>query len=125
MTRILLAESAPGIGVVILALPQRLIRHRALRRGALGAVARLSDAVELLHAVGAAARGRPRIGASLSGDPIDVWMARGRRADVDSYDTLTSRKREILQRVERATAARPSPGAWSSARAPSRLTGPT
>jgi DNA-binding NarL/FixJ family response regulator len=71
----------------------------ALRSGALGYVAKQSDVADLLRAVRSVARGRRYLGAPLSDDPIEVWMARARSTAADPYDTLTGREREILQLV--------------------------
>ncbi len=93
-------EQAPGTGVVILSrYPNEWYVTEALRRGALGYVVKQSDVADLLRAVRAVARGRRYLGALLSDDPIEVWMARAKRAAGDPYDTLTSREREILQLV--------------------------
>jgi two-component system response regulator NreC len=93
-------EQAPGTGVVILS---RYLNDwyvlEALRRGALGFVVKQSDVADLLRAVRTVARGRRYLGAPLSDEPIEVWLARAKRAAVDPYDTLTSREREILQLV--------------------------
>jgi DNA-binding NarL/FixJ family response regulator len=91
-------EQTPGTGVVILSrYASEWYVTEALRNGALGYVARQSDVADLLRAVRAVARGRRYLGAPLSDDPIDVWMARAARAAADPYDTLTGREREILQ----------------------------
>jgi len=93
-------EQAPGTGVVILSrYTNEWYVTEALRRGALGYVVKQSDAADLLRAVRLVARGRHYLGAPLSNEPIDVWIARAARADADPYDTLTTREREILQLV--------------------------
>jgi DNA-binding NarL/FixJ family response regulator len=93
-------EQAPGTGVVVLSrYPNEWYVTEALRRGALGYVVKQSDAAELLRAVRVVARGGHYLGAPLSDEPIDVWMARAARAATDPYDTLTAREREILQLV--------------------------
>jgi two-component system response regulator NreC len=93
-------EQAPGTGVVILSRdPNEWYVMEALRSGALGYVAKQSDVADLLQAVRMVARGRRYLGAPLSDDPIELWLARASRAAADPYDTLTSREREILQLV--------------------------
>lgn len=93
-------EQAPGTAVVILSgYPSEWYVIEALRRGALGYVVKQSDAAELLRAVRQAARGRPYVGAPLSDDSIEVWLARAARASRDPYETLTGREREIMQLV--------------------------
>jgi DNA-binding NarL/FixJ family response regulator len=93
-------EQAPATGVVILSrYPNEWYVTEALRNGALGYVAKHSDAAHLLRAVRAAARGRRYLGAPLSHDGIDVWLTRAGRRAADPYDTLTGREREILQLV--------------------------
>jgi DNA-binding NarL/FixJ family response regulator len=93
-------EQAPGTGVVVLSrdLNEWLVTE-ALRRGALGYVGKQSDMAELLRAVRQVARGRRYLGAPLSEDSIEVWLARAAAAATDPYETLTSREREILQLV--------------------------
>jgi DNA-binding NarL/FixJ family response regulator len=93
-------EQAPATGVVILSrYPNEWYVTEALRRGALGYVVKQSDVADLLRAVRTVARGRRYLGAPLSDDSIDVWMARANRATADPYDTLTGREHEILQLV--------------------------
>jgi two-component system response regulator NreC len=93
-------EQTPGTSVVVLSrYPNEWYVTEALRRGALGYVVKQSDAAELLRAVRQAARGRFYVGAPLSADSLDVWLARAKRAPRDPYETLTSREREILQLV--------------------------
>ena len=93
-------KQTPGTGVVILSrYATEWYVTQALRSGAFGYVARQSDAADLLHAVRAVARGRRYLGAPLSDDSIEVWMARAGRTAADPYDTLTGREREILQLV--------------------------
>lgn len=119
-------EQAPGTGVVILS---RYFNEwyvtEALSHGALRFVVKQSDVADLLRAVRTVARGRRYLGAPLSGEPLEVWLARANRAAVDPYDTLTSREREILRLVAEGRAAPPSLAGWPSARAPPRRTGPT
>jgi DNA-binding NarL/FixJ family response regulator len=93
-------EQAPGTGVVVLSrYPHDWYVTEALRRGALGYVVKQSDAAELLRAVRSVARGRAYLGAPLSDDSIDEWMARAAHATRDPYETLTGREREIVQLV--------------------------
>jgi DNA-binding NarL/FixJ family response regulator len=90
----------PGIGVVVLARDvSDWTVTEALRHGALGFVTKRADVAELLRAVRAAARGRRYLGAPLSAESIDTWLARAARTTRDPYDTLTSREHEILQLV--------------------------
>jgi DNA-binding NarL/FixJ family response regulator len=91
---------APATGVVILARDSSdWAVTEALRHGALGFVSTRADVADLLRAVRAAARGRRYLGAPLSAESIDTWLARAARATRDPYHTLTSREREILQLV--------------------------
>jgi len=93
-------EQAPGTGVVILSrYANEWYVTQALRSGAAGYVARQSDVADLVRAVRAVARGRRYLGAPLSDDSIEVWLARAGRPAADPYNTLTSREREILQLV--------------------------
>jgi DNA-binding NarL/FixJ family response regulator len=93
-------ERSPGTGVVILSrYPNDWYVTEALRRGAFGYVVKQADAAELLRAVRSVARGRRYLGAPLSDDSIDVWLARAAHATSDPYETLTGREREIVQLV--------------------------
>jgi two-component system, NarL family, response regulator NreC len=100
-------EQAPATGVVILSrYPNDWYVTEALRRGALGFVVKQSNAADLLRAVRMVARGRRYLGALLSDDPLEVWLARAGRAGADPYDTLTGREREILQLVAEGYSSR-------------------
>jgi DNA-binding NarL/FixJ family response regulator len=93
-------EQAPGTGVVVLSRdPHEWYVTEALRRGAFGDVVKQSDAGELRRAVRLVARGRRDLGAPLSEDSTEVWMARAARGPRDPYETLTAREREILRLV--------------------------
>jgi DNA-binding NarL/FixJ family response regulator len=119
-------ELAPGTGVVVLSrYPNEWYVTEALRRGAFGYVVKQSNAAELLRAVRLVARGRRYLGAPLSEDSIDVWMARAARAGADPYETSPRASARSSSWSPRDTAAPPSRGASASARAPPRRTGPT
>jgi DNA-binding NarL/FixJ family response regulator len=93
-------DQMPATGVVVLSrYPNEWYVTEALRLGAFGYVVTQANAAELLRAVRLVARGRRYLGAPLSEESIDVWMARAARAGTDPYETLTSREREILQLV--------------------------
>jgi DNA-binding CsgD family transcriptional regulator len=85
--------------VILSRYPNESYVTEALRRGALGYVVKQTDVADLLRAVRTVARGPRNLGAPLSEDSIEVWMARANRKDADPYDTLTGREREILQLV--------------------------
>ncbi len=101
----------PGIEVV------RLLHHRspqtrtivltsqagesyvlnALRNGADGYVLKHFGAEDLVHAMREAIAGRHYLSPPLSALAIDAYVEKARSAGGDSYDSLTTREREVLQ----------------------------
>jgi len=91
----------PGIAVVILSMHRdETYVLRCLRAGARGYVLKESAESELIAAIRAGVRGQaffsPKVSRILQTEYVDL-LRRERRAD--SYDLLTAREREILQRV--------------------------
>jgi DNA-binding NarL/FixJ family response regulator len=68
----------------------------ALRAGAKGYVLKDSTAAELVKAVREAVIGRHYLSASLSERAIENYIEKSKETYVDSYDTLTTREREVL-----------------------------
>jgi len=68
----------------------------ALQGGALGYVLKGSDASELVHAVREVAAGRRYLSPPLSEPTIAAYAEQAQNAELDLYDTLTTREREVL-----------------------------
>ena len=68
----------------------------ALRNGAAGYCLKDTSATELIEAVRAIASGQRYLSSTLSERAIDAYVIRAQAANVDSYDTLTNREREVL-----------------------------
>ena len=71
----------------------------ALRNGAAGYVVKQAEAHELVRAVRMVAQGRRYLSSPLSPDDVQSWLVQAERLNGDSYTTLTSREREVLQLV--------------------------
>jgi DNA-binding NarL/FixJ family response regulator len=69
---------------------------QALRNGAAGYVLKESTGAELVQAILHVLDGRPYLSPPLSAKAIDSYVARARRGDVDIYEMLTTREREVL-----------------------------
>lgn len=69
---------------------------QALRNGAAAYVLKDSSATELVQAIHTVLAGRRYLSPPLSQKAIDVYVDRAERAEVDLYDTLTTREREVL-----------------------------
>jgi two-component system response regulator NreC len=72
----------------------------ALQAGAMGYVLKSSsDAEELLTAIRAVASGQRYLGQPLSERAISAYFRGSRSTELDPYDTLSSREREVLRLV--------------------------
>lgn len=73
----------------------------ALKNGAAGYVLKDSSAAELVKAVQEAAAGRRYLSPPLSDSAIEAYIQRATSAptEIDRYDSLSSREREVLQLV--------------------------
>ena len=69
----------------------------ALKNGAAGYVLKDSTHAELIKAIKAVVAGQRYLSPSLSDRAIDAFLQRGPDSATDSYDTLTSRERVVLQ----------------------------
>ena len=72
---------------------------KSLQSGAAAYVSKHADPRELPEAIAAAIKGENYVSSPLSRRPIDYWLKRPARADVDAYETLTAREREVLRLV--------------------------
>jgi len=90
-------KRAPATRVVVLTMhPNEGYVVQALRNGALGYVLKDSGYSELIKAVRAAAAGKRYLGPPLSEQTIESYLRRTKDAEVDIYETLTAREREVL-----------------------------
>ncbi len=71
----------------------------ALRNGAVGYVLKGSTAMELMQAMGEVRKGRRYLSPPLSDRALDDYVKKARDTDVDPYETLTTRERELLHLV--------------------------
>lgn len=69
----------------------------ALRNGAIGYVLKESGVTDLVRAVRQAAIGQRFLSPPLSDRAIQAYAERTQNSQVDPYDTLTSREREVFQ----------------------------
>lgn len=69
----------------------------ALRHGAVGYVLKHFSTEDLIQAIREAIAGRHYLSPPLSALAIDAYVEKARSAGGDSYDSLTTREREILQ----------------------------
>lgn len=73
--------------------------QEALLSGASGYVLKGSDAADLIRAVSEVAAGLRYLSPPLSQQAIEAYLAQARTETHDSYETLTTREREVLQLV--------------------------
>ncbi len=73
--------------------------HQALRNGAAAYVLKGSSAADLIRAIREARAGRRYLSPPLSEKAIDAYVHRARDAEVDIYEVLTPRERQILHLV--------------------------
>ena len=69
---------------------------QALRNGASGFVLKDASSTELIRAVGEVVAGRRYLSPPLSENAIAAYIKRAEGAELDVYDTLTSRERQVL-----------------------------
>jgi two-component system response regulator NreC len=93
-------ERSPRTGVIVLS---RYVNEwyvtEALRNGASGYVVKQAPAHELTRAVRMVAQGRRYLSSPLSPEDVQTWLLQAERLSGDSYESLTSREREVLQLV--------------------------
>src|SRR5262249_43816479 len=77
-----------------------------LRNGASAYVATAAPPHELPDAIDAARRGRRYVSSPLSRRPLRYWLARAERTVADTYETLTTREREVLHLVAQGLSSR-------------------
>lgn len=69
----------------------------ALRNGAAGYVLKNASAADLVQAVRNVAAGRRYLSPPLSDTAIEAYVRKAQSTPLDSYETLTTREREVLQ----------------------------
>ncbi len=70
---------------------------QALRNGAVGYVLKESSVAELAQAARTVAAGRRYLSTALSERAIEAYVEKARAAELDAYETLSGREREVLQ----------------------------
>jgi len=93
-----LSRRAPKTRVVILSMhrdPAYVVQ--ALKNGAAGYVLKDASADELIKAIREAAVNRRYLSPPLSDSAVDAYVQQANATGTDSYDSLTSREREVLQ----------------------------
>jgi DNA-binding NarL/FixJ family response regulator len=89
---------SPKTRVVILSMhSDKSYVLEALRNGAAGYVLKDSSAEELIKAVHEAAANRRYLSPPLSDSAVDAYVQQAGDTTTDSYDSLSSREREVLQ----------------------------
>ncbi len=92
------AQRVPETRVVILSMhANEAYVVEAFRAGAIGYVLKGSTAVQLVRAIREAAAGRRFLSPPLSEDKLEDYLQTVESGPFDSYETLTSREREVLQ----------------------------
>jgi DNA-binding NarL/FixJ family response regulator len=90
------ARRSPRTRIVILSMhATEAFVVQAFRSGASAYVLKESTGAELVHAIREVQAGRRHVSPPLS-DAIEVYVARAREGEVDVYDLLTTRERQVL-----------------------------
>ncbi len=91
-------QRTPETRVVILSMhADEAYVVEAFRAGAIGYVLKGSTSVQLVRAIREAAAGRRFLSPPLSEDKLEEYLLTVESVPFDSYETLTSREREVLQ----------------------------
>lgn len=91
-------QRTPETRVVILSMhANEAYVVEAFRAGAIGYVLKGSTSVQLVRAIREAAAGRRFLSPPLSEDKLEEYLLTVESVPFDSYETLTSREREVLQ----------------------------
>jgi DNA-binding NarL/FixJ family response regulator len=77
----------------------------ALRHGALGYVLKDAEPSQVVEAVREVSVGRRYLSRTLSGRAINAYAEKAQAAPADTYDTLTTREREVLQLAAESSSA--------------------
>ena len=94
------SERSPKTKVVVLSMhADEAYVLQALKNGALGYVIKSSGADELTTAIREVAKGEHYLGRPLSETAIDIYIAKVESEELDPYDTLSIREREVLHLV--------------------------
>lgn len=93
----LVRQRMPTIRIVVLSMYSNVAHvAEALRSGAIAYVVKEEGIRELVTAVRAAAQDLHYLTPQLDQDAIDEYLERSSGVQIDSYDTLTPREREVL-----------------------------
>ena len=91
------SQRSPGTRVVILSMhSNEAYVLEALRNGAAGYVLKDSSAADLVQAVREVVTGRRYLSPPLSERAIEAYLQKATSANLDAYETLTTREREVL-----------------------------
>ena len=91
------SQRLPDTRIVVLSIrTSEAYVMEALRNGADGYVAKGASADELAEAVREVMAGRRYLSRDLSERALDLYVQKAQQATMDSYETLTSREREVL-----------------------------
>ncbi len=94
------SKQLPHTGIIILSMyGNESYVIEALRAGARGYVLKESSSDELVRAVHEAAAGRRYLSSSLSDRAIETYVQKAKAIELDPYDSLTTREREVLHLV--------------------------
>lgn len=91
-----LRESARTRVIVLSMYPNEVYVLDALRNGASGYVLKTADSAEVVEAIKTVLVGGRYLSAPLSEQVIDTYLRRSNEEDLDAYELLTPREREIL-----------------------------
>jgi DNA-binding NarL/FixJ family response regulator len=88
---------SPGTQVIILSMhADEIYVSEAFRNGALGYLLKNDSAAELIQAIREVSVGHRYLGSLLSEKAIESYIRNSQSIEVDPYETLTPREREIL-----------------------------
>jgi DNA-binding NarL/FixJ family response regulator len=94
------SQRSPRTQIVILSMhATEAYVLEAMRNGAAGYVLKDSSAADLVRAVHAVTAGRRYLSPPLSEYAIEAYLQKAQGSDLDPYDTLTNREREVLHLV--------------------------
>lgn len=93
-------QRSPQIQVIVLSMrTNEAYVLEALRNGAAGYVLKAGSMAELIQAIHEVTAGRRYLSPPLSERAIEAYIQKAKETKPDSYETLTTREREVLQLV--------------------------
>jgi two-component system response regulator NreC len=93
-------QQQPNTRILILSMysDEQYVRN-AIDAGAHGYILKGSHGTDMVRAVRAVAGGQQYVSPELSGVLIRAWQAKSAKAEVDPYDRLTQREKQVLQLI--------------------------